>query len=487
MATAPPSKSSCARSAACGRFAFTRNSLVPPGLRGCRLSLLEVSGSLGDLGTFIPLLVGMANQGSIDFASALFWAGAFNVLTGAAWDVPMCVQPMKTIAAVALAEGLSRVQVAAAGIMTSTIVLALGLTRSILIVSNVIPISVVRGMQLGLGLSLLRRGLGLITATGGWLPPSSGVAHGGVSFDCYLTGAIGFASVLLMLQHERLPAALLLFSVGLALAIATAATAAAADAGGETGNFTDGAGAIGLDYTPSIPVFWALDGLTAADATHALVAAALPQLPLTTLNSVVSVCTLAHDLFPARSVPSQTSVATSVGLMNCVGCLFGAMPCCHGAGGLAAQHRFGARRGASMLFLGFTKLLLSIFLGQLVSSLLNHFPASVLGVLLGFSGLELAKAGRHLQSANELTVGYLTAGATLALNTGAGCAIGLLAALACGGAQRAWTLARQRRLGGVVLRGVWAPLPPAEPAAEAAEAEAEAEAAEEEAAAPAAV
>ena len=55
-----------------------------------------------------------------------------------------------------------------------------------------------------------------------------------------------------------------------------------------------------------------------------------------------------------------------------------------------------------------------------------------------------------------------------------------------GGAQRAWTLARQRRLGGVVLRGVWAPLPPAEPAAEAAEAEAEAQA-EEEAAAPAAV
>ena len=83
VATGSPPKSSC------GRFAFTRNSLVPPGLRGCRLSLLEVSGSLGDLGTFIPLLVGMANQGSIDFASALFWAGAFNVLTGAAWDVPM--------------------------------------------------------------------------------------------------------------------------------------------------------------------------------------------------------------------------------------------------------------------------------------------------------------------------------------------------------------------------------------------------------------
>ena len=57
-------------------------------------------------------MVGMAKQRSIHFVPALFLAGAFNLATGVAWDVPMCVQPMKTIAAVALTEGL-RVRAAA--------------------------------------------------------------------------------------------------------------------------------------------------------------------------------------------------------------------------------------------------------------------------------------------------------------------------------------------------------------------------------------
>ena len=84
--------------------------------------------------------------------------------------------------------------------------------------------------------------------------------------------------------------------------------------------------------------------------------------PLTTLNSVVSVCQLSRDLFPARPV-SQTSVAISVGLMNLIGCCFGAMPVCHGAGGLAAQHSFGARRGVSMVFLGLLKMVLAFTIG----------------------------------------------------------------------------------------------------------------------------
>ena len=62
----------------------------------------------------------------------------------------------------------------------------------------------------------------------------------------------------------------------------------------------------------------------------------IPQLPVTTLNSVVAVCQLSADLFPAR--PAQpVLVSVSVGLMNMVGAWCGAMPCCHGAGGLAAQ------------------------------------------------------------------------------------------------------------------------------------------------------
>ena len=67
-----------------------------------------------------------------------------------------------------------------------------------------------------------------------------------------------------------------------------------------------------------------------------IVSTAIPQLPLTTLNSVVAVCQLSADLFPAKPV-RPVLVSVSVGLMNMVGAWSGAMPCCHGAGGLAAQ------------------------------------------------------------------------------------------------------------------------------------------------------
>ena len=69
-----------------------------------------------------------------------------------------------------------------------------------------------------------------------------------------------------------------------------------------------------------------------------IIRAGLPQLPVTTLNSVVAVCQLSADAFPGRAA-SPVAVATSVGLMNLAGAWFGAMPCCHGAGGLAAQAR----------------------------------------------------------------------------------------------------------------------------------------------------
>ena len=64
----------------------------------------------------------------------------------------------------------------------------------------------------------------------------------------------------------------------------------------------------------------------------------LPQLPLTLLNSIVAVCQLSADKFPERPA-SPRRVAVSVGIMNLIGPWLGALPCCHGAGGLAAQVR----------------------------------------------------------------------------------------------------------------------------------------------------
>lgn len=109
-----------------------------------------------------------------------------------------------------------------------------------------------------------------------------------------------------------------------------------------------------LSPGPSTPPLIVKD-LTWPLISDALLRAALPQLPLTTLNSVVSVSDVAAKLFP-ETPTSAARIATSVGLMNLIGGWFGALPSCHGAGGLAAQARFGAKSGTAPVFLGVVKL-----------------------------------------------------------------------------------------------------------------------------------
>lgn len=134
---------------------------------------------------------------------------------------------------------------------------------------------------------------------------------------------------------------------------------------------------------------------------------AIPQIPLTTLNSVISVCCLAHSLYPEKrkrkdgentvresdAVVTRKEVAVSVGLMNIFLCPFGCIPNCHGAGGLAGQHSLGARGGLSVIFLGVCKVLLSVFFGKSALTLLDAMPIAVLGVMLAIAGLELATTG----------------------------------------------------------------------------------------------
>ena len=144
------------------------------------------------------------------------------------------------------------------------------------------------------------------------------------------------------------------------------------------------------------------------------------------LNSIVAVCALSADLFPDRAA-SPRKVALSIGVMNLVGAPFGAMPMCHGAGGLAGQYRFGARTNGSILFLGSVKIMLALFFGSSLLALAVAFPASILGIMLAVSGVELASSIREEKLATGWPVILLTAGACLGLNNiAAGFAIGLV-------------------------------------------------------------
>ena len=174
---------------------------------------------------------------------------------------------------------------------------------------------------------------------------------------------------------------------------------------------------------------WSMPQLFSADDWHeGVLRGAIPQIPLTTLNSVIAVCALSTDLFPAKAAAPR-KVATSVGLMNLLCCPLGAMPMCHGAGGLAAQYRFGARTGGSVVMLGIAKMALALLFGGSLLAWLQAYPRSVLGVLLLFSGLELALVCRDQTAKADFFVMILTAGACLAINTAVGFVVGWVMAV----------------------------------------------------------
>ena len=361
-----------------------------------RFNRAEAGGALGDLGTFIPLLVGMVNRCGLQFGPALFCAGLMNVVTGLTFGIPMPVQPMKAIAAVAIAEGLSESQIVAAGIGTSIVILLLGVTGLIDWLNKAIPKSVVRGLQLALGLKLLTGGIARVANTNvliGW--------------DSIGVGILCAALVLFLGSSTRIPGALVVFGLGLVALLA--------------------AQPVLLEQT-RLGMTWHFPVLSnTGDWLTGLWRGAIPQVPLTTLNSVIAVCALSLDLFP-RKPAAPRRVAISVALMNLVCCPFGAMPMCHGAGGLAAQYRFGARTGGSVVMLGIAKMILAVFFGGSLLVWLQHYPQSVLGVLLLFGGLELCQVCRDQRSRADFFVMVLTAGACMATNTAVGFIVGWMIA-----------------------------------------------------------
>src|SRR3954454_17838720 len=136
-------------------------STIPPRLR----FLSECSGACGDLGTFIPHVIGAITVAGLAPAGVLFGLAVFLIATGLFYGLPLPVQPMKAISAVILTGGLSPGEVAAAGIMIGIVLLVLGITDWIGKLARAIPQSVSAGLQLGLGLLMGVLGLKLILET----------------------------------------------------------------------------------------------------------------------------------------------------------------------------------------------------------------------------------------------------------------------------------------------------------------------------------
>ena len=116
---------------------------------------------------------------------------------------------------------------------------------------------------------------------------------------------------------------------------------------------------------------------------------ALPQVPLTLGNAVIAPVEFNNREFPDRPV-TERQVAISTGIMNTLGSLIGAVPMCHGAGGMAAQVSFGARTGGAPVILGVLLIVLALFFSDSIATLLRLFPQPALGVMLFLAGVQLA-------------------------------------------------------------------------------------------------
>ena len=115
---------------------------------------------------------------------------------------------------------------------------------------------------------------------------------------------------------------------------------------------------------------------------------------------------------------------------NFLSFILGGMPLCHGAGGLAAHYRFGARTGGSNLIIGVIFVLLATFLGGHVLMVVKLLPMSILGVLLLFAGGQLALTLIDIDGRKDFFVALIMLGITLASNLAAGFIVGIAIAYA---------------------------------------------------------
>lgn len=323
----------------------------------------ELAGAFGDLGTDLPLLLGVIAASGADAASVFAVFGALQVGTGLVYGLPMPVQPLKAMAVLVIAQKIPAATLAGGGVAIGALMLVLAASGLLGWLARVVPHAVVRGLQGGLGLSLAAVALRDFV-------PSAGRSG-------YVLAAAGFACVIALAGSRRVPAALVLVGLGAVWACASDVDLARVAAG------------LGFTLpTPRLP--------TGAEVWTGLWLLALPQLPLSLANSIVATDRTVRDLFPDRPAPGVRKIGLTYGVMNLVAPLCGGVPVCHGCGGLAGHHAFGARTGGSVVLYGLGYLILGLLFSGVADEAVRVFPRPILGVLLAVEALALLRLLRDV-------------------------------------------------------------------------------------------
>jgi SulP family sulfate permease len=331
--------------------------------RRFRPALGDVSGAVADLGILVPLVAALVLVNGLDAGSVLLFAGLLVIVSGIAFGIPFPVQPLKALTAVAVAQQVAPEVIHAAGLEIGVFLLLISIRHLADLGARLFTHPVVRALQVGVGLLLVITAIKLIQK-----PPD--VFRGTLSspWPALLTvAAVGV--VVWAARRKRYALAVVLLGAGIVATLVSA-----------------GGPATGLSiHLPSL----ALPGWGAMGTAFLLLV--VPQLPLTFGNAVVATTELSHEYFgpsAARVTPSRVCVSAGIG--NVVSALGGGMPMCHGAGGLTAHYRLGARTAGMNLMLGAVLVGLGVFLGPQIPGILGTLPVWVLAAFLLYAGVRHA-------------------------------------------------------------------------------------------------
>ncbi len=379
-----------------------------------KFNRLEFAGSLGDLGTLLPLAIGMILINGLNPSGLFLAVGLFYILSGVYYGIPVPVQPMKVIGAYAIATAMSGQQVMASGLIMGVLLLIICNKGIMAFISRHVLKPVIRGVQLSTGVLLLSGGIKFITGVSGIqevAEPYLTIQNLGPIPIGIIIGIIGGILTLFLLDNKRFPAGLVIVAAGVII-------------GGLTGTYE---GFDKLKLGIYVPEIIHLDILKQVDLTFVLLALVFPQLPMTIGNAVIANADLSKEYFgEAAKKVTLRSLCVSMGLANIFSFILGGMPMCHGAGGLAAHYRFGARTGGSNVIIGMIFIVLAVFLGPHILAVICLIPMSVLGVLLVFAGGQLALTIMDIKERKDYFIMLMILGITLASNLAVGFIAGII-------------------------------------------------------------
>ena len=370
-----------------------------------RFTLAEFSGSLADLGVMLPLVLALISLNGMNAISAFVGIGLAYMLTAIVYRLPIPVQPLKSVSAVALAMGLAPAVIITGAIWNAIAFLGMGLIGLDKWVHRAFPKPVVRGIQLGLAYLLFKSAWKLVTTQNtSW--------NGGFNLSKYFLSwnlvlvAGAFVVLIILLRWKKDWAALgvILFGLGISLYHI---------------------GLPSLTFGFNIPPFFPLVP-TWQQLWQGFLVLALPQIPLSLGNSVYATADAAQQYFADRATRvTPRRLMITMGINDTVATVFGGIPVCHGCGGLTAHYRLGARTGGAPLMIGFIFLSLGLFGGTAIMNIFSFIPFAVLGVLLAYVGWQHALLMKDLRGWREI----LTALLVLALTIPTGnLAVGFLSA-----------------------------------------------------------